>query len=117
MTDVKPNEKPSPHDIELLMPWHAAGTLNSRDAEDVDKALSQDEDLARRFAIVRKEMTETIHLNEMLGAPSPIIMVVQAAVPAHMLQADRDSAATFQTASATVSTTRGIEIGSYAMVR
>jgi hypothetical protein len=74
MTDVKTNEKQSPHNIELLLPWHAAGTLNSRDAEDVDKALAQDEELARRFAMVRKEMTETIHLNEMLGAPSPRAM-------------------------------------------
>jgi hypothetical protein len=50
MTDVKTNEKQSPPNIQLLLPWHAAGTLNSRDAEDVDKALAQDEELARRFA-------------------------------------------------------------------
>jgi hypothetical protein len=40
MTDVKTNEKPSPHNIELLLPWHAAGTLNSRDADEVEKTLS-----------------------------------------------------------------------------
>jgi hypothetical protein len=168
MTDVKTNEKQSPHSIELLLPWHAAGTLNSSDAEDVDKALAQDKELARRFAMVRKEMTETIHLNEMLGAPSPramenlfkaidnerkpvpsqwasglrtwltdlfvprlqvsrvlvfsasaaaLIMVLQAAVIAKMVLADRGGGAVFETASAPISTTRGIEIGSYAMVR
>jgi hypothetical protein len=173
MTDVKTNEKPSPHNIELLLPWHAAGTLNSRDAEDIDKALAEDKELARRFAMVRKEMTETIHLNEMLGAPSPramenlfkaidkerkavpsqwasglrswlrgtwltdlftprvpvsrvlvysasaaaLIMVLQAAVIAKMVLADRGGGATFETASAPFSATRGIEMGSYALVR
>jgi len=56
MTDVKTNEKPSPHNIELLLPWHAAGTLKRRDADDVDKALAQDKELARRFAMVSEEM-------------------------------------------------------------
>jgi len=170
MTDVKTNEKPSPHNIELLLPWHAAGTLNSRDADDVDKALAQDKELARRFAMVRQEMTETILLNETLGAPSAramenlfkaidkerravpskwssglrtwltdlfsprvpvsrvlvfsasaaaLIMVLQAAVIAKMVLADRGDGggATFETASAPVSATRGIEMGSYALVR
>jgi hypothetical protein len=31
MTDMVTNEKPSQYKIELLLPWHAAGTLNSRD--------------------------------------------------------------------------------------
>jgi hypothetical protein len=51
------------------LPWHATGTLNSRDASDVDKALAQDRELARLFAMVRDEMNETILLNETLGAP------------------------------------------------
>jgi hypothetical protein len=46
MTDMKTNEKQSPHNIELLLPWHAAGTLNSRDADEVEKALAQDKELA-----------------------------------------------------------------------
>jgi hypothetical protein len=174
MTDVKTDEKPSPRNIELLLPWHAAGTLNSRDAEDVDRALAQDKELARRFAMVRKEMTETVHLNEMLGVPSPramenlfkaidkerkavprqwasglgtwlrgtwltnlftppaqisrvlvfsasaaaVIMVLQAAVIAKMMLSDRGGTGdVFETASPPISTTRGIQIGSYAMVR
>ncbi len=174
MTDVKTNEKQSPHSIELLLPWHAAGTLNSRDADDVDKALAQDKELTRRFAMVRQEMTETILLNETLGAPSAramenlfkaidkerkavpsqwasglrnwllgtwltdlftprlqvsrvlvfsasaaaLIMVLQAAVIAKMVLADRGGGgATFETASAPISATRGIEMGSYALVR
>src|SRR5262245_21389748 len=57
-------------EIETLLPWHAAGTLNRRDAERVERALSRDRDLARRFDLVREELHETIHLNELLGHPT-----------------------------------------------
>jgi anti-sigma factor RsiW len=65
------NPVPEPDDIEALLPWHAAGTLSRREAERVERALAQDAELARRYALVREEMAETIHLNETLGAPSP----------------------------------------------
>lgn len=65
------NPIPEPDDIEALLPWHAAGTLSRREAERVERALAQDTELARRYALVREEMAETIHLNETLGAPSP----------------------------------------------
>jgi hypothetical protein len=57
-------------EIEHLLPWHAAGTLSRRDAERVERALANDQELARRFDMVREELGETIHLNESLGAPS-----------------------------------------------
>ncbi|HEY6259691.1 MAG TPA: hypothetical protein VIY51_28270 [Xanthobacteraceae bacterium] len=57
-------------DLETLLPWHAAGTLNRRDAERVEKALAADRELMRRFNLAREELNETIHLNETLGAPS-----------------------------------------------
>jgi hypothetical protein len=57
-------------DIESLLPWHAAGTLNRRDAARVEQALATDKDLARRYDLVREELNETIYLNETLGAPS-----------------------------------------------
>lgn len=63
-------EGPERQEIEALLPWHAAGTLNRRDAERVERALASDRELARRFALVREEQHETIHLNESLGAPS-----------------------------------------------
>ncbi len=56
--------------IEQLQPWHAAGTLSRRDAQRVEDALARDPELARRYALVRNELGETIHLNETLGAPS-----------------------------------------------
>ncbi|KJC41317.1 hypothetical protein [Bradyrhizobium sp. LTSP857] len=59
-----------PSEIELLLPWHAAGTLNARDARRVEEALASDPELARQYAAIRGEYEETIHLNESLGAPS-----------------------------------------------
>jgi hypothetical protein len=63
-------DAPERQDIEALLPWHAAGTLSRRDSDRVEQALASDRDLARRYALVREELNETIHLNETLGAPS-----------------------------------------------
>jgi anti-sigma factor RsiW len=62
--------KETQEDIELLLPWHAAGTLSRRDAERVEKALANDNELATRYEQVREELGEAIRLNESLGAPS-----------------------------------------------
>jgi hypothetical protein len=59
-----------PSEIEMLLPWHAAGTLNARDARRVEEALARDPELARQYAAIREEYAETIDLNESLGAPS-----------------------------------------------
>jgi hypothetical protein len=58
------------NEIEDLLPWLAAGTLNRRDAQRVEEALARDPELARRYEMVREEFANTIHLNETLGAPS-----------------------------------------------
>jgi anti-sigma-K factor RskA len=59
-----------PEDVELLLPWHAAGTLSRRDAARVEQALANDNNLAARYELVREELGEAIRLNENLGAPS-----------------------------------------------
>jgi anti-sigma factor RsiW len=64
MADQEPGE------IEALLPWHAAGTLNARDTRRVDEALANNPELARQYAAIREEYAETILLNESLGAPS-----------------------------------------------
>lgn len=64
------NATNDPDDIEMLLPWHAAGSLAPRDARRVEDALRRDPELARRYALVRQELAETIQLNESLGAPS-----------------------------------------------
>lgn len=59
-----------PGEIELLLPWYAAGTLNPRDARLVEEALARDPELAGQCAAIRQECARTIHLNESLGAPT-----------------------------------------------
>jgi hypothetical protein len=49
---------------------HEIESLDRRDAERVERALAEDNELARRYELVREELAETIRLNEMLGAPS-----------------------------------------------
>jgi hypothetical protein len=56
-------------DLEALLPWHAAGTLSHRDAARVERALADDQELARQFQLAREELNVTNLLNERLGAP------------------------------------------------
>ena len=62
--------KSMPGEIEMLLPWHANGTLNARDSRMVDEALASDPDLAGQYAAIRDECAATIDLNERLGMPS-----------------------------------------------
>src|SRR4051794_39083411 len=70
MMAVKKMLDQEPSEIEMLLPFHAAGTLNARDTRRVDEALASDPELARQYAVIQEEYAETIHLNESLGAPS-----------------------------------------------
>ena len=70
MMAMKKMLEQEPSEIELLLPWHAAGTLNARDAKRVEEALARDPELAKQYAAIREEYAETIGLNESLGAPS-----------------------------------------------
>src|ERR1700691_4130723 len=88
-----------PGEIEMLLPWHATGTLNSRDARRVDEALAGDPELAGQYVAIREEYAETIDLNESLGAPSARAMrklfAAIDAEPARQPQASRHFAARF----------------------
>ena len=64
------NKERERYEIQSMLPWHAAGTLDRRDAERVERALAEDSELARCYELVREELAETIRLNESLGAPS-----------------------------------------------
>src|SRR5512138_1873869 len=70
MMAMSKNKLDEPGEIEMLLPWHAAGTLSTRDARRVEEALASDPALARQYAVIREEYAETISLNESLGAPS-----------------------------------------------
>jgi anti-sigma factor RsiW len=67
-------DMPEPSEIEAMLPWHAAGTLDRSDARRVEEALARDPELARRYAAVREEFNSTWQVNETLGAPSPRAM-------------------------------------------
>src|SRR5262245_57661367 len=70
MNAIKKEADELPEDVELLLPWHAAGTLSRRDAARVEQALANDNELAARYELVREELGEAIRFNENLGAPS-----------------------------------------------
>ncbi len=69
MSNTMPDPR-EPGDVEALLPWYAAGTLNARDARRVADALDRDPALARQYAVILEEYASTIELNESLGAPS-----------------------------------------------
>jgi anti-sigma factor RsiW len=96
-----------PGEIELLLPWHAAGTLSARDARRVDEALARDTELARQYAVIREEYADTIDLNESLGAPSARAMqklfAAIDAEPAREARGGRSIAARFTGFFATLS--------------
>ncbi len=77
-----------PSEIELLLPWYAAGTLDSNDIKRVEEALVRDPAIARQYAVIQHEYAETIALNESLGAPSMRAMQkLFAAIDAEPVQA------------------------------
>src|SRR3982750_2674495 len=108
-----------PGEIELLLPWHAAGTLNPRDARRVDEALARDPELAKQYAAIDAEPARaagslplsariatffeslsprTLAWSASLGA---IALVLQAGIIGAVLT--KTQTATFQTASLSTS--------------
>ncbi len=57
-------------EVEMLLPWHAAGALSARDARRVEEAIGRDPELAREYSTAREECAEIIFLNESLRGPS-----------------------------------------------
>lgn len=91
--------EPESGEIESLLPWHAAGTLNAWDMRRVGDALASDGELARQYGVIREEYAETIALNESLGVPSARAMqklfVAIAAEPPRRRHAARRLSARF----------------------
>ena len=59
-----------PSEIELLLPWYAAGTLDARELQQVEAALATDPELAARYEWVRAELAQETHVSEAAGEPS-----------------------------------------------
>jgi hypothetical protein len=64
------NKERSLREIEELLPWHAAGTLDAATAKRVEEALAREPGLRNSLRLAREDREETIALNEELGAPS-----------------------------------------------
>jgi anti-sigma factor RsiW len=59
-----------PSEVELLLPWYAAGTLDRREAQEVEAALARDPELGHRYEWVREELGQETLINEACGEPS-----------------------------------------------
>ena len=66
MTAAKQSE---PSEIELLLPWYAAGTLDPHESQQVEAALAADPELAARYEWVRAELEQETHVSEVAGEP------------------------------------------------
>ena len=60
-----------PSEIELLLPWYAAGTLAAAEMRQVEAALASDPELASRYEWVRSEFAEETAIGDAAGEPSP----------------------------------------------
>jgi anti-sigma factor RsiW len=67
MTAAKQSE---PSEIELLLPWYAAGTLDPHESQQVERALAADPELASRYEWVRAELAQETLVSETAGEPS-----------------------------------------------
>lgn len=72
-------------DIEMLLPWYAAGTLEADETARVAAYLKEHPEIENQIALAREEMDETIRLNEALGSPSA------GAIDRLMAQVERES--------------------------
>jgi anti-sigma factor RsiW len=61
-----------PSEIELLLPWYAAGTLDAHEAQQVEAALAADPELARRYEWVRAEFSEETAINGAADVPQSL---------------------------------------------
>jgi hypothetical protein len=67
MTTAKQSE---PSEIELLLPWYAAGTLDAHESQQVERALANDPELSARYAWVRAELEQETLVSDAAGEPS-----------------------------------------------
>src|ERR1700733_4336963 len=67
MSTAKQSE---PSEIELLLPWYAAGTLDAAETQQVEAALAADPELAQRYEWVRAEFAQETSINAAAGEPS-----------------------------------------------
>lgn len=101
------NKERKRFEIELLLPWHATGTLSQRDAERVEQALAEDDVLAHQYELLLEELAAAVSLNESLGSPSDRAMEkLFAAIDAEEAQLPRSRRRSFGETAAAASGSR-----------
>ena len=65
-----PKREDAMSEIEELLPWYAAGTLDAADVKRVEDALAREPKLQKSLELAREDRDETILFNQSLGAPS-----------------------------------------------
>ena len=66
---TNPNEQRDA--VEALLPWYATGTLDEPNRRQVEEALLRWPELRASLRLVEEDLSETVAVNEGLGAPSP----------------------------------------------
>jgi len=80
------NQKMSADDIEALLPWYAAGTLDAREADQVEAAVAADVELARRLD-VRDSAGALVDFNRTHRFRHTVATnLLNSGVPIHVLQ-------------------------------
>ncbi len=58
-------------DIEMMLPWYVAGTLEADEVARVERYLAAHPDMEMQLDLIRSEQNEAALANEMLGMPAP----------------------------------------------
>jgi len=71
MTSAPAAAQPPDDDLELLLPFYAAGKLSPPETRRVEARLARDAEFRRRLDLVEEERGQTVLLNDGVAAPSP----------------------------------------------
>lgn len=71
MTSAPAAAQPPHDDLELLLPFYAAGKLSAQETLLVEARLTHDAEFRRRLDLVEEERSQTVLLNDGIAAPSP----------------------------------------------
>jgi len=71
MTNANKATPGEPSEVELLLPWHAAGTLDPNEMKEVEAALASNPELVARYEWARAEFAEETAIGDAAGEPSP----------------------------------------------
>jgi anti-sigma-K factor RskA len=71
MTNANKATPGEPSDVELLLPWYAAGTLDPNEMREVEAALASDPEFAARYEWANAEFAEETAIGDAAGEPSP----------------------------------------------